>query len=432
MAQDYEFDQLKDERDQAFQRKQDTWKAQDDAWRVRKPLQDALDQARDRQQELYEVQQRAWERRRSAEEDTSRARETKQDAYDDQQAAWEELNRLRDRNGPRIGALREEHDDMFERIQSLSSDIDSAFASGDREHAFEMIEEVKQLRSDIHDLPPQWRELSDEIREAKEAHARASEYFKPLQAEFVQLRSISDAAIAEHKAVSADFQAAKAAKREAQAEFDAAKAEHERRTDEFRAAKAEHERAKDAFNRRLSELRAEQERHKADKRSLAQQAGVPSQYLDDVWVSIDADGNVNIYFGGVGEPVGDGHGHYAMDPSGQVTYRRGVGEAHGAQNFTGYEEKSRQRPGQAYGWSNIGPNEGLIAGTKRDPSGDGTGQWWSETSGGKEGGQDQSKRHPDGSVTYWHHERTDGHEWVTEIHYDKDGNEVNRNRRQKY
>lgn len=41
----------------------------------------------------------------------------------------------------------------------------------------------------------------------------------------------------------------------------------------------------------------------------------------------------------MGEPVGEGHGHYAMDSSGYVTYRRDVGEDHGPQNFTNYEER---------------------------------------------------------------------------------------------
>jgi uncharacterized coiled-coil DUF342 family protein len=339
MAQDHELDHLKAEQDRTFQRQQDAWQAQNDAWRACEPLHDALNRARGRQQEAYDAQQRAWERRQSAQADTSRAYEAKQGLHDNQQEAWDELNRLRDSNGPRIGALREEHDQMFERIKSLSQEIDNAFSWGNKTEAFEKIEEVKQLRSDIRDLPPQWRELSAKISEAKDTHARASERFKPLQAEFVRLRSISDEAKADHLGASADFKSAQAACRQAQAEFDTAKAEHQRRTDEFRAAKAEADRTKDAFNRRLAGLRAEQERRQNDKRSLAQQAGVPSQYWDDVWVSIDSDGSVNIYFGGVGEPVGDGHGHYALNASGQVTYRRDPGEDHGAHNFTNYEER---------------------------------------------------------------------------------------------
>jgi hypothetical protein len=66
---------------------------------------------------------------------------------------------------------------------------------------------------------------------------------------------------------------------------------------------------------------------------------VPLQYRDNVWVSRDTDGNYNIYFGGVGKPDGDGHGHYVMTTFGEVTYRRERDSEHGAQNFTDREER---------------------------------------------------------------------------------------------
>ena len=40
-----------------------------------------------------------------------------------------------------------------------------------------------------------------------------------------------------------------------------------------------------------------------------------------------------IYFGGIGKPNGTGHGHYAMDRNGTVTYRHEPFDPHGAQNF---------------------------------------------------------------------------------------------------
>ncbi len=63
-----------------------------------------------------------------------------------------------------------------------------------------------------------------------------------------------------------------------------------------------------------------------------------------MWVSTDKDGNVNIYFGGIGEPAGDGHGHYAMDATGYVTYRRDPFDSHGAHNFTDDEERVEAPP----------------------------------------------------------------------------------------
>ena len=51
-------------------------------------------------------------------------------------------------------------------------------------------------------------------------------------------------------------------------------------------------------------------------------------------ISTDSDGITNIYFGGIGKPNGTGHGHYAMDRNGNVTYRREPFDPHGTQNFT--------------------------------------------------------------------------------------------------
>jgi len=51
-------------------------------------------------------------------------------------------------------------------------------------------------------------------------------------------------------------------------------------------------------------------------------------------VSRQADGMVNIYFGGVGTPNGLGHGHYVMDQYDRVVYRREPFDPHGAENFT--------------------------------------------------------------------------------------------------
>ena len=85
---------------------------------------------------------------------------------------------------------------------------------------------------------------------------------------------------------------------------------------------------------RLDELKSANQKQREDKKSLAARAGVPLQYRDSVWISTDSNGNTNIYFGGVGKPNGPGHGHYVMDRSGTVTYRRDPFDPHGAQNFT--------------------------------------------------------------------------------------------------
>ena len=82
-------------------------------------------------------------------------------------------------------------------------------------------------------------------------------------------------------------------------------------------------------------MRKENDKRKQDKRQIAERAGVPHQYLNDVWVSKDINGNTNIYFAGVGKPNGPGHGHYVVDSSGKTIYKRDPFDPHGAQNFEG-------------------------------------------------------------------------------------------------
>ncbi len=74
-----------------------------------------------------------------------------------------------------------------------------------------------------------------------------------------------------------------------------------------------------------------------------------------------------------------------------------------------------------FDWSNKGNNKGLSAGQKDKSSGDVPGTWWSRNDGSS--GQSQSQKEPDGSVTYWQHDRTPaGKDTVTEVRYSSDGN----------
>jgi hypothetical protein len=149
-----------------------------------------------------------------------------------------------------------------------------------------------------------------------------------------------------HDVTKQPFQRAKAEFDHAKSEHGRAKADHERKQAEFGRNKADFDRAKAVLRKRIDVLRAESKQRKSDKRSLAERAGVPYQYLDDVWVSTEPDGTVNIYFGGMGEPAGPGHGHYAMGSSGNVTYQRDPFDPHGSQNYT-----ENDRPDTAFGES---------------------------------------------------------------------------------
>ncbi len=283
MAKDAELDRLKTAQDLAFQRKQDA----------------------------YQVQQKAWERRSTARDAMNRAHEAKQRAYQEQDRTWQHYQNVRNSNGPRIDHLNTQQESAFQNMKRSYDAASSAYDRRDGASASSYAAEGRRYKGEAQACVVERRRLVEEIRSARATHEATKPAFQRAKD---------------------DFSSRKRA-------FDSAKAEHERAQAEFKRAKAEFDRAAKAFKDRLEKVRAENKRHKDDKRSLAEKAGVPYQYRDNVWVSRDSDGNTNFYFGGVGKPNGPGHGHYVMDRNGKVTYKRDPYDPHGAQNF---EENRRE------------------------------------------------------------------------------------------
>ena len=247
-------------------------------------LKSARESARQRQQAAWEAQQAAWERRSLARAVMNRAWETKQAAYADQQAAWEAYMSIKLTNGPRIEILDNQQEKAYQEMKS-------AFESASLAHNMRDDASARMYANEGH------------VCKARSQTLAAEPAFWSAKDEFAR----------------------------AQQTFHSARAEHALAQDEFKRAKADFESYTKAFRSRLDELKsASRKKHK----ELAAKAGVPLQYQDDVWISIEPNGNVNIYFGGVNEPDGLGHGHYVMDPNGAVTYRRDPFKPHGAQNFT--------------------------------------------------------------------------------------------------
>ena len=266
-------------------------------------LRAAREAARQRQQAAWEAQQAAWERRSSARAVMNRAYEAKQAAYADQQAAWEAYMSIKLTNGPRIDSLNAQQERAYQNMKS-------AFESA----------------SLAHDM----RDGASARMHANQGHVHKARS-QAFAAERRQLVSEIRAARERFDAVKPAFQAAKDAFVCARQAFQSAKAEHERAQAEFKHAKAEFDSRTKAFQARLDELKSASRKK---RKELAAKAGVPLQYQEDVWISIEPNGNVNIYFGGVDKPDGPGHGHYVMSKNGTVTYRRDPFNPHGAQNFT--------------------------------------------------------------------------------------------------
>lgn len=277
MARDAELDRLKAAQDIAFQRKQ----------------------------RAYETMQAAWQRRSSARDEMNRAFEAKQRAHEVQEASWQNYQQAKRANSPRIDQLNRQQEAAYQNMRRAFDNASMAYDRRDGAAARSHADDGHAFKAEAQRCVEERRRLVAEIRAARDRHAGPK----------------------------ADFQRAKVDFTAAKQRFDQAKAEHERVKDEFQRAKREFDAARKAFKARLEKVRAERNRRREDKRAIAERAGVPSQYLDDLWVSRDSNGNTNIYFGGVGKSNGPGHGHYVIDRNGRVTYRRNPNDPHGSQNF---------------------------------------------------------------------------------------------------
>ena len=282
MAKDAELDRLKTAQDLAFQRKQTA----------------------------YDTQQRAWDRRSSARDAMSRAYDIKQRAYDDQDRTWQYYQSVRAANGPRIDSLNAEQEREYENMKRAFDNASSAHDRRDGAAARSYADEGHSHKANAQECVNKRRQLVDEIRSARATHDAAKPAFQRAKADFDSCKR----------------------------SFDQAKAEHERAQATFKQAKADFDQAARAFKARLDKVKADGQKRQDDKKSIAAKAGVPHQYRDDVWISKDSNGNTNVYFGGFGKPNGPGHGHYVLDSSGKVTYKRDPSDDHGSHNFTDQDD----------------------------------------------------------------------------------------------
>lgn len=74
--------------------------------------------------------------------------------------------------------------------------------------------------------------------------------------------------------------------------------------------------------------------HSYSHEELIALAEIDHNYRGNVTIQADPTGVVNLYYGGVNNPLGIGHGHNALDHRGVLIYRRPPFAPRGVQNFT--------------------------------------------------------------------------------------------------
>ena len=256
-------------------------------------------------QVAYQKQEGTWSRLVGLKDELNRAFEEKQRAYKLQNESWEDCQELRSRKGPRIDRLNALQEEAY---QNMKRSFDSASAAHERRDgasAKSYSEQGHRYKEEAQDYVAERRELVGELKTAQAIHNDTKPAFNYAKEKFAEVKR----------------------------KHDESKAEHERAQEEFKRAKSNFDQAATDFKKRLEFLKNEQSLHHEKERRLAERAGVPHQYLDSVKVDYSPDGGINFFFGGVGEPDGLGHGHYAANKSGKVIYQREPFDTHGPQNY---------------------------------------------------------------------------------------------------
>jgi hypothetical protein len=236
MARDAELDRLKDARDRAFQRKQMAYQAMDAAWKRRSAARERLDHAHAAKQSAYEVQD----------------------------AAWQDLQRLRDRHGPRIEWLNRQQENAYQSMCDAFDRASAAHDARDGASARMYADQGHDYKAESQGYVAERRQLIQELRDAKERHEEARPAFQYAKSQFD----------------------------DAKRDHDRAKAEHERKREEFRQAKKDFDSAVQAFKKRLEAVR-EAGKQVAKKGRLA--GRWYSKYMSSdgsIQILLDKNGNV--------------------------------------------------------------------------------------------------------------------------------------------
>lgn len=307
MAKNFELDSLREREQEAFRRKQSAFKKYADA--------------KESANRAYDVMQTAWQELCSAREEMNREYEALQYSSNHNREIWDEYGRIRDRNNARIESLRYEADREHELMKDCFERASEAYQYGDKSEAPIYSAEGHEHKDRRDELNAEVGMLIQEIHDAKtNAELRAS------KTDSSAFRRAKEA-----------FNIAKSRHESAKNEFKRLKAERDRYKAEFDSAQEEHVRLKEELQRKITEVKSD---NKRERDRTLDKAGISWSERDDAKIVKKPDGTTQIYHGGLGSGDGLGHGHTALDASGNKTYDRDAFSAHGGQNYTENKENT--------------------------------------------------------------------------------------------
>lgn len=300
MPRSAELDNLFARKQEAFERKQAAFQKYVDA--------------RNRANEAYDKMQSAWDQRVAAREEMNREFESMQQSKDSRDAIWADFNRLCQENSSRIDQIRREADMEHEMMKNCFDSASAAYEYGNKADAPMYASEGHTHKDRRDSLNAEVGRLIQEINNTK-ANAKWQ---------------TSGLCGSSFQSAKSNFNNAKMLHESAGAEFKSAKAERDAYRAEFDSAQAEFERLRDACQRKLNEIKANNQK---ERDRILDKAGVSYLNRQDAKIVKKADGTTQVYHGGLGSGDGFGHGHVALDQFGKKTYSRGAFEKHGSQNY---------------------------------------------------------------------------------------------------
>lgn len=163
-----------------------------------------------------------------------------------------------------------------------------------------------------------------------ERHKRKSKSFSAERRQLVdEIISVNDSFALSRAA----FEQSKIDYREVKIKYDVAKTNYDLAKQNFLNSKKYFNDSSEACKEYFQKSISRQKLNPEEEYELANQVGVPRQYLDSMAVRYLISGEIDFFFGGIGDPIGPGHGHYVVNRDGTVKYRRDPLDYHLSKKF---------------------------------------------------------------------------------------------------
>ncbi|MCL2869373.1 hypothetical protein FWF48_01005 [Candidatus Saccharibacteria bacterium] len=279
MSKDAELERLKTEQSATFNKQQNAFQT--------------MKAAGDRRSAIKRELDASWER-------VCAARETMNNAYESNQQAWNYYKQQMDSLSSQIEQAKSRADDAH---RSMGNAFDRA------SYAYEHDEKAS---------------APGYAAEGRSYQARRDEYNIEVKRLIEQSKSLQKPSNTDFDIYKRAYNEVKASHSQVQSQYGGAKQEHESAKAVFEAARQAHRQAKEAFQRRLNEVKAQKASYEDKNRGMLMVIAPDIGYMDGKQVKFEyrKDGKINVFFDGIGDPVGYGHGHIVIDEHSDVIYMR--------------------------------------------------------------------------------------------------------------